>query len=120
MSETDTGIHWSYTGKDDTYHLYLHDKHVYATKDKRDLDMFAAELLAKMLPRESERDALRAEVERYKRALEKLASHVAPQIDCPPDMKSKPCLLSNPSQCGKCLAGWAISEARKGERRERW
>jgi hypothetical protein len=64
---------------------------------------------------ESERDALRAEVEVLRRALKEvvgLISMMNPGDDCPRyDVKALDCI----ADCVKCLSAWAISEARKGE-----
>jgi hypothetical protein len=73
---------------------------------------------------QSERDALRAEVEVYKRAMKVLATRLDDKEDCiemgdcpypavPWATPNRDEVLSE--RCVKCLTAWAISEARRGE-----
>ena len=58
---------------------------------------------------ESERDALRAEVERYKRAVDVLSDYFCPPIG------SARCeqFCEKYSDCNDCMVEWALSEAGK-------
>lgn len=58
---------------------------------------------------ESELSALRAEVETLRRALEWVLRKTVDSMDCPPEFRG-----------AVSCDGPSISEARKGERRERW
>jgi hypothetical protein len=62
---------------------------------------------------ESECDALRAEVERCKRALEKMAEYVGPEADCPPGTEDCEGCWSHPEKLKTCFVQWALSEAGK-------
>jgi hypothetical protein len=62
---------------------------------------------------ESERDALRAEVEVLRRAMEILADWTYAGSDCPPWPKPHDCIGEDRAACNKCVSQWAISEARK-------
>jgi len=66
---------------------------------------------------ESERDALRAEVEKYKRALEwvlrKTVDSMDCPMDCPPELHGKECDGPSNRECVKCVSKWALSEAGK-------
>jgi hypothetical protein len=64
---------------------------------------------------QSERDALRAEVEKLRKALEILADWTYAGSDCPPWPKPHDCIGEDRATCNKCVVEWAISEARKGE-----
>jgi hypothetical protein len=59
---------------------------------------------------ESERDALRAEVERYKRALEKA---IGLGHYCPPGYTDCDDAGSDIKDCAQCRSEWALSEAGK-------
>lgn len=64
----------------------------------------------------SERDALRAEVETLRRALEWVLRKTVDSMDCPPEFRGAvSCDGPSNSECVKCVMKWAISEARKGE-----
>jgi hypothetical protein len=63
---------------------------------------------------ESERDALRKEVERYKRALEKA---IGLGHYCPPGYTDCDDAGSDIKDCAQCRSEWALSEAGKEESR---
>ena len=60
----------------------------------------------------SERDALRAEVERYKRALEKA---IGLGHYCPPGYTDCDDAGSDIKDCAQCRSEWALTEAGKGD-----
>ena len=66
-------------------------------------------LKARCQEAESERDALRAEVERYKRAVDVLSDYFCPPIG------SARCeqFCEKYSDCNDCMVEWALSEAGK-------
>jgi predicted nucleic acid-binding Zn-ribbon protein len=65
---------------------------------------------------ESERDALRAEVEVMRRAVEWVLRKTVDSMDCPPEFRGDViCDGPSNSECVKCVMKWAISEARKGD-----
>lgn len=59
--------------------------------------------------------ALRAEVERYKRALEWVLRKTVDSMDCPPELHGKECDGPSNRECVKCVSKWALSEAGKVE-----
>jgi hypothetical protein len=60
---------------------------------------------------ESECDALRAEVERCKRALERLSKKGEQYLPCPPTVSRQRCKAGTSEACAECHAEWALSEA---------